>query len=108
MAAVHPPSLLRLGTCWGMRTCSPGQQLLRLLNKVATEALGAFLFFFLLHFIEMIMVRCQTFLNAQKELPSDLLSSQLVTPGRYVTEKVRRGSSSCHMKLMVFYRVSGF
>lgn len=35
----------------------------------------------------------------------DLLSSQLVTPGPYVTEKVRRSSSSCHMLLVVFYGV---
>lgn len=64
------PSHLGPDTLQGMGMHSPGQQLLWLLNKVAVEALGAFLFFFLLHFIEIIMVRCQTFLNAQKSLPS--------------------------------------
>lgn len=46
MAAVHLPSCLGPDTLQGVRMHSPGQQLLWLLNKVAVEALGAFLFFF--------------------------------------------------------------
>lgn len=38
----------------------------------------------------------------------EFLSSQPVPPGLCVTERVRRGSSSCHMELMAFYGVSGF
>lgn len=68
MAGAHHPYLLCPGILGGVRTCSPGQQLLCLLNKVATEPLKAFLFFFfLLHFIEMIRVRCETFLKVWRE-----------------------------------------
>lgn len=68
MAAVRPHLRLSPGTLWGVRMCSPGQKLLWLFDKVAGASGGLFRFFFLLQFIEVIMVKCQTFLNAWKEL----------------------------------------